>query len=808
MLSHLRVIDLCDGATAIAGRMLADLGAEVILIEPPGGVDSRHVGPYVDDVVDPERSLEFFANQRGKRSVVLDLGQTADRDRLLALADSADVWIDDGTLEEVDDRFGHDALLLAFPRLVRASITPFGSSGPKRDWAATDLTAAAASGALALTGDSDRAPLSCGVPQAFYHAGSEASAAIMLALAERQVSGLGQNVDVSAQTAMMQSTQSSILARGWSSTSSTRTAGGVAIGPYRVRFIYECLDGYVNFTFLFGEPIGHATTRFFDWMDEEGHLNDAIRNEDWVGYGAKIMTGGITVEAHEAVLEAIERFTRTKTKAEFLAAAFERRVLVVPLSDCKDLLASSQLESRDFWRPIKHPGIDREILHPGAFARMSATPLDTDRPAPRLGECDFGGVVESRTETTAPNTTTERRLPLEGLKVLDFTWVYAGPAITRQLADYGATVIKVESNSAHDALRSNGPFKDDQPGADRSANFSNVNLGKRSIGLNLKTPEARDVVLSLVDWADVVVENFSPKAMKAWDLDWEVLGARKPKLVMLSSSLAGGSGPEKMLAGYGTMGSAIAGFGFVTGWPDRRPAGPYVAYTDYVSPRFAISALLAAVDHARRTGVGQHIDVSQAEASIHFLGAAPLDYTANERIASAHGNRHPHYAPSGVYPVVGEDRWIALAAPDDDSFVALARVAGKDWATDPRFQTAASRIKNADALDEEIAGYTVSQDIDWLEAELQRAKVPAHRVHDSESAFDDPHLAAREHFVPVDYADLGPVPYENARGKLSATPAQLSPCPRLGEDNEYVLSEILHLDEAAITELIIAGAIE
>lgn len=815
MLSHLRVLDLTDGGSSLAGRILADLHAEVILIEPPEGVASRHTGPFVDDVRDPEASLEFFANHRGKRSLVMDLDAPDGADRLLSLARSADVWIDDRSFRGLDERFSPDALAAAAPRLVHARITPFGEIGPKSDWAATDLTVTAASYALRLTGDADQPPLSCSVPQAFFHAGAEASTAILLAIEERKRSGLGQHIDVSAQTAMMASTQSAVLSHGWNCTPNSRTGGGVSVGPYRVRFIYECLDGFVNLTFLFGEPIGHATARFFDWMDEEGFATEAIRNEDWVGYGAKIMKGETSVEEHDAVLEAIERFTRTKTKAEFLAAAFERRVLVVPLSDCADLVASEQLASREFFRPIKHPGIDREILHPGAFARLGATPLEVDRPAPRLGECRSIETLAPRDDEEedegappADIPAGERRPPLEGLKVLDFTWVYAGPAITRQLADFGATVVKIESNSAHDALRSNVPFKDDRPGPDRSANFSNLNLGKLSLGVNMKTPEGRALVLELVDWADVVIENFSPKAMKNWGLDWENLKTRKPSLVMLSSSLAGGTGPQKMLAGYGTMGSAIAGFGFVTGWPGRRPSAPYVAYTDYVSPRFAFLALLAALDHARRTGVGQHVDVSQAEASIHFLGAALLDYTANGRIPAARGNRHPHYAPSGVYPVPGEDEWIALAAPDDATFAALAKEAGATWASDPRFASAAARVEHAEALDAVIGAWTAEQDLDELEARLQAVGVPAHRVHTSASAFADPQLIAREHFVAVDYSDVGEVPYENSRARLSASPARLTPCPTLGQDNQRVLGELLGKDDEAMTELILSGAIE
>jgi len=277
---------------------------------------------------------------------------------------------------------------------------------------------------------------------------------------------------------------------------------------------------------------------------------------------------------------------------------------------------------------------------------------------------------------------------------------------------------------------------------------------------------------------------------------------------MLSSSLAGGTGPEKLLAGYGTMGSALAGFGFVTGWPDRRPSAPYMAYTDYVSPRFATPAILAALEHRNRTGEGQHIDLSQAECSMHFLGAALLDYTVNGEILSARGNASPHYAPNGVYAADGEEQWVAISAPDDACWTALARVADRGWADDRRFETALARLESFEALDAEIDAWTRTLGVDELEKRLQDAAVPVHRVIDSPGAFADPQLEARQHFVPVEYGAHGPLPYEATRCVLSATPGVLSPCPTLGQHNQEILQGILGLDDDAVTELVIAGAIE
>jgi benzylsuccinate CoA-transferase BbsF subunit len=325
----------------------------------------------------------------------------------------------------------------------------------------------------------------------------------------------------------------------------------------------------------------------------------------------------------------------------------------------------------------------------------------------------------------------------------------------------------------------------------------------------MTAPGAREVALRLVDWADVVVENFSPRAMRAWGLDYATLRERKPGIVMLSTSLNGQTGPEALLAGYGTMGAALAGFGFLTGWPDRPPSAPFLAYTDYVSPRFAVAALLAALDHRRRHGEGQYIDCAQAECAIHFLGPAVLDYMANERVWQAGGNAHPDYAPSGVYPCAGDDRWCALAAPTPEAWSALCDVAGAGWSEDVRFATPEARLASREALDEAISAWTRNRSVDELERVLQSVRIPVHRVSTSADLFSDPQLEAREHFVRLEHPICGSVPVESSRMRLSDTPARVShPGPTLGQHNDHVLRDLLGLRDDEIAQLVVAGAIE
>jgi crotonobetainyl-CoA:carnitine CoA-transferase CaiB-like acyl-CoA transferase len=814
MLSPYRVLDLTDEGALIGGQILADLGADVILVEPPGGVTARSIGPFAGDEHDGNKSLNFWALNRNKRSITIDLETPAGRETLRKLVTTADVLIEFGPPERLERLgLGYGALADVNPGLVMVSITPFGQTGPKAGWAATDLTVTAASGALFMTGDEDRPPVHVSIPQAYLNAGAEAAAGALIALCARERDGLGQHVDVSAQTAMMMTTQFMVLAPGWKDHAPERIGGGLKLGHVRLRFVYPCKDGHVNVLFAFGAVFGPATRRLFEWIHEAGFCDEATRGKDWIAYGLHLLTGEEPVEGLAGYTECIERFTLSHTKAELFEGAFRRRILMVPTSNVQDMLRSEQLDARQYWTKLEHPELGRQVTYPGPFARLSATPIRYHRRPPLLGEHTDEILAEVGSASPRARPAVRSQSPslraLEGLKVLDFTWAYAGPAATRYLADYGATVIRVESAKKLDALRTVGPFKDGHAGVERSGNYINANVGKYGLSLNLSTSEAREVAMRLVGWADVVIENFSPKAMRAWGMDYESLRKMKPDLIMVSSCLNGQTGPQAMLAGYGTMGASIAGFGELTGWPDRAPAAPFSAYTDYTSPKFMVATLLAALDHKRRTGQGQYIDLSQAECSIHMIGRAVLDYTMNGRIQTRVGNALREYAPSGVYPCAGNDCWVALAAPTDEVWRALCRASGKSWDEDGRFATAMARRENRGALDAAIGSWTAGLESAVLEELLQAARVPVHRVSTSGDVFVDPQLEHRGHIIDLEHPRLGPVPIETSRMRFSRTPAVVAwSGPEIGQHNDHVLREILAMSDEEITELVMDEALE
>jgi benzylsuccinate CoA-transferase BbsF subunit len=400
--------------------------------------------------------------------------------------------------------------------------------------------------------------------------------------------------------------------------------------------------------------------------------------------------------------------------------------------------------------------------------------------------------------------------PLDDVKILDFTWVVAAPGASRVLADYGATVVRVETTKRVDTARTFGPFHGNTPGPESSILFQSMNAGKLGVTIDMSKAEGRAVALDLVRWADIVMESFSPRVKRNWSFDYESLRAVKPDIIMLSSCLMGQTGPLSNFAGYGSLAAALSGFYNVTGWPDRAPAGPYNAYTDTIVPRFVVILLLAALDHKRRTGEGQYIDQSHMETALHFLGPALLDFTANGRVELRAGNSDAQMAPHGVYPAAGDDRWVAIACRDDDDWRSLCTaMESHELAADGRYATAGARLERQDELDALVDAWTREREAPEIETALQARGVPCSVVETSPDLFADPQLTHREHFVEVEHPTHGGILVEGSRFRLSRTPAQYARSgPTMGRDNQYVLSELLGYGDDRIAELVSAGALE
>ena len=386
MLSPYRVLDLTDERGLLCGQVLGDLGADVLRVEPPGGSPARRLGPFYKDEPHPERSLYWWAFNRNKRGVTLDVTRDEGRTLLLRLVERADFLIESDPPGAMAKRgLGYDDLAAVNPALVYVSISPFGQDGPKAHYAASDLTVWAAAGPLALTGDHDRPPVRLSVPQSFLHAGAEAAVGALVALFERHRSGRGQHVDVSAQQAVNQATFASSLQAALGFKESGRVAGGVRYGPMKMRWVFPAKDGYVAVSLLFGSAAGPMTRRLMECIHEEGGCDEATRDKDWIGYTELVFSGKEPVEEYERVKEVVAGFTATKTKAELLQAALERGLLIAPVATLDEVAASEQLAAREYWRDVEQPEAGETLRHPGPFARFSATPIAYRRPAPRIG---------------------------------------------------------------------------------------------------------------------------------------------------------------------------------------------------------------------------------------------------------------------------------------------------------------------------------------------------------------------------------------------------------------------------------------
>lgn len=399
-------------------------------------------------------------------------------------------------------------------------------------------------------------------------------------------------------------------------------------------------------------------------------------------------------------------------------------------------------------------------------------------------------------------------MPLEGVKVLDMGWVMVGPCSGRMLCDLGAEVVKLESARRIDPLRTLGPFKDGEAGPERSLSYHNLNAGKRSVTLDIASPGGREALLRLVDWADVAIESFRPGVLAGLKLDWPDLSARNPRLVMVSTSLLGSTGPDaKGTPGVGTMGAAMSGASLLVGWPGEAPVGPFGPWTDAVAPRFIVPAVLAALHRRRETGEGMHLDVSQAEAGLQFL--TPLLYAAqaNGEVPSAPGLAGAALrAPHGVYRCMGEDAWVAIDASADAPWARLrAEVGGA--LSDPAFDGLLGRLRGREALDAALAAWTAPQEATAVERRLQAAGVPAHAVSTARDLAADPELLA-DHYARIQDPVIGEGVIEGPRLRFSRTPPRPTRrAPRIGEHTREVLETLCGFAPAQIDEMEAAGAL-
>lgn len=414
----------------------------------------------------------------------------------------------------------------------------------------------------------------------------------------------------------------------------------------------------------------------------------------------------------------------------------------------------------------------------------------------------------------------EGKAPLDGLKVADFSWFGAGPICAEHLATYGATVVRVESETRIDALRMVQPFAKGKTGYNVSGYFNNFNAGKLDLTLNLNTEKGHEMALRLVAWADVFITNFTPRVVERWGLTYDEISRVNPQIVAAYVPMQGYSGPHRDFLGFGQVLTPVTGYNHLSGFPNRTPIGLGTNYPDYViNPGHTLVAIMAALRYRRRTGKGQHIECAQVESSVSPLGTAVLDYTANGRVQSRTGNGLPYAAPHGAFrcqplspgsAAPADEQWIAIACFNDEEWRALVEAMGNpDWARDGKFGSFEGRKENERELAEGIGAWTSDKKAGTLMEELQKRGVPAGVVQSAREMLADEHLKERGYYVYLDHPETGRAAYDGPPFKLSRTPGRLrSPAPLLGQHTEQVCKEILGLSDEEIADLLVAGVLQ
>jgi crotonobetainyl-CoA:carnitine CoA-transferase CaiB-like acyl-CoA transferase len=785
-LTGIRVVDSSDERGELCGRILADLGADVVRVEPPGGAPSRRLPPFAPDGT----GLRFAVRNTNKRSVTLDLDTDEGRSGLDRLLATADAWIEsDGTgAAEAADRH---------PRLVVTSVTDFGLSGPYRHYVGTDDVLVGMGGLLFRSGTPDRPPLLPPGSLAYDAASVTAAFATLAGLWQRRRTGRGQHVDLAVLTAVAQISDWALA--NWSAMAKAGNpyvqsrAGSGFVYP-----LYPCADGYVRLVVLSKRQWRAMRA----WLGEP----DVVQDETFDQLFPRMAV-------QEDILDPlyIELFSHY-TAAELAAEAQRRGIVMTPVTKPHEVLTTPHFAERgSFVDAEAARGVRGPVV--SGFMEIDGVRAGYRHRAPDPGEHN-ADVLASDLARSEPDLPPERNAaapaaPFAGLKVLDFGHGGVGVEAGRMLADYGADVVKIESRTYPDFIRT-------VMGSDTSPSFASSNRGKRSFGVDLKHPEGLEAVRGLVRWADVVIENNSTGTMADLGLDHDRLKALNPGIVMVSSQLMGSSGPWKDWIGYGPSTRPAGGMTHLWNFPDGgMPPGAGIIHPDHLVGRMcAVGAVAALLARDGNDGQGAHVEVAQVETVLGLLADLFLREALVPGSVGPEGNGKSRGAPWGVYPCAGgdedADRWCVVTVRHDDDWRVLRGALGDpDWARRPDLDTAAGRIAARAEIDEHLAAWTRTRTDREVTETLQAAGVPAGFMAYPEDMTTDPHYLARGFPQDLDQPGVGPITLEGpafvATGMVGPRAA---PAPALGEHTRDICRDVLGLDDAAVDALVAGGALE
>ncbi len=768
-LDGMLVVDLSSGlGGAYASKLLADLGARVVLVEPPEGSTLREWAADGRAWGGPWAHLSG-----GKESAAPADGESARR-LLRGLSSAADIVILD------QDSHWRSALPSVLPeRVVRVEMSPWGSDGPYAGWRGSDIATWAMGGYMNFTGDPEGGPLMLPGGQSELHAGVHAALAALTAIRERRRSGHGQTVEISA-------LEANLSAHAW--LVSSWIASGLPLNRVPHDFT-RTRDGWA----LFMRAVPNPNIFLLVGQPERMESVEITNLDKWRGQLAQLYAD-------------VEAWAQDHDSVEVATLAQELRIACTPVLDAQGLDENIQLATRGWWEQ----GEDAEwgdLRFPGPAYFMSSTPAERLGPAPALGE-HTEALAEEFADAPAPSppaAMATRDLPLAGMRVVELTSNWAGPIVGRHLGDLGADVIKLEwaARPATRALFMPGPTQDPQKYPyDRAMYFNLLNRNKRDLIVDLSADEGKQIFMELMREADVFVENNSARVMPNLGLDYETVREVNERIVYVSMSGFGATGPWRDWSAYGSNIEASSGLASVTGYEAGQVRRTPLFYADPVSGNHATVAILAALEHRDETGAGQYIDVALNEAGAAYFFESLMAYQTSGEVRRPQGNRDARFAPQGAYRAAGEDSWIALSVQSDDEWAALCRVLGRDdLLADSELSTLAGRTAREDELDVAIESWTSEREQYEAAWALQRAGVSAAPILANWQVLHDPHIHERGFYRWVNHSVIGVYPYPSWPWRFSRTePSIRRAAPRFAEHNHEVLSE-LGYDDEQIAEL-------
>src|SRR5438309_861066 len=671
-LSHIRLIELGDIPASYAARLLADLGADVIKVEPPGGDPNRLLPPFASNIEDPERGLTFINANTNKRSIVLDLqGSSTDRGVFAKLLARAHLFIEATPVGDLEGlTFTDEKLKETNPALVTVSLTPFGRTGPYRCYKGSDAIANASGGFLFGQGDNTKGQCTAPSHLAYQMAGGVAAMLALAGIRHARETGAGQRIDMSLQEALTFANSSSI-ARYSRENRLERRPGAKAYGGDGTN-IYRCKDGrYVHFT----TNMPHMWKEFAqNWMS-----NKSLAGPEWENPRYRD-------EHSEEVAKAFVEFIGQFNADDFANEAQLRHLAAARLNTIGQFVDCEQNRVREWLQEVDHPVIGK-YKAPGAPMRLSLTPMRVRWPAPLLDQHRKEILAELENLQASPRKThgefESRRPMLAGLRMADLTQQYAGPLGTELLAYYDMEVVKIETGTIASKER-------------EAAVHACMNRAKLGSTLNLRNADGKELFKQLVAKSDVVVDNFSSGVLERLGFSYEVLQQINPGIVQVVMPGWGLTGPLKSWVAWGWQLLTYTGIMRLWGYPDSpMETRCKIAWPDRVGSVTMALGVLAVLEYPARVGKGQFIEAGMLEAQGSMMGPAILDYAVNGNEWDAMGYREilgELYSPYGCYPCRGDDNWIIIACASDEEWQSMVRLIGKSsWAAHEKFATKSGR---------------------------------------------------------------------------------------------------------------------